>query len=246
MLLHDVVIDSARRDPDGVALTFEGRRWTHAQLADEVARTAAALGRMARPGDRLLVVSDNRPEVVVLLYAAPRAGLVLTLGNVRHTPAELTELVEATSPTVLVATREHVDRLHDLAGRFAHVVDLDADDPFDAATAPSLPPVAAAPGTCAWLIYTSGSTGRPKGVVLTHRSLLAGVDNTVAARPLTDDDTYLFCFPLFHVAAYNVLVAHRRHRPVVLLRKFDATEVAAALADDGVTVASFAPTMVSS
>ncbi len=246
MLLHDIVDDSARHDPGGTALVFEGRRWTNAALADEVARTASALGDLATPGDRLLVVADNRPEVVVLLYAAPRAGLVLTFGNVRHTADELAGLVDATSPTVLAATREHLDRLDGLLGRFTHVVDLDADDPVGAATATPGPPAATDPGAGAWLIHTSGSTGRPKGVVLTHRSLLAAVDNTAAARPLTDDDTYLFCFPLFHVAAYNVLVAHRRHRPVVLLRKFDAAQVAVSLRDEAVTVASFAPTMVSS
>lgn len=246
MLLHQIVDDSARHDPEGLALSFEGRRWTNAGLADEVARTATALGGLAAPGERLLVVADNRPEVAVLLYAAPRAGLVLTFGNVRHTAEELTDLVDATSPTVLAATREHLDRLGDVTDRFVHVLDLDADDPFSSSSVSPVPAATTDPDACAWLIYTSGSTGRPKGVVLTHRSLLAGVDNTAAARPLADDDTYLFCFPLFHVAAYNVLVAHRRHRPVVLLRKFDVNEVATALRDDGVTVASFAPTMVSS
>ena len=246
MLLHHIVVDSARHDPDGLALSFEGRRWTNAELADEVARTSSALEALAAPGERLLVVADNRPEVVVLLYAAPRAGLVLTFGNVRHTAAELTDLVDATSPTVLAATREHLDRLGEVVDRFERVVDLDAEDPFGAAAVDPAPPVAADPDACAWLIYTSGSTGRPKGVVLTHRSLLAGVTNTAAARPLEDDDVYLFCFPLFHVSAYIVMVSHRRHLPVVLLRKFDVDEVAASLQDDGVTVASFAPTMVSS
>ena len=97
---------------------------------------------------------------------------------------------------------------------------------------------------CAWLIHTSGTTGRPKGVMLTHRSLVAGVTNTAIARPFDDDDVYLFPFPLFHVAAYNVLHAHLRRRPVVLVPRFDAGAVLGLIAGEGVTCCSLAPTML--
>ena len=98
---------------------------------------------------------------------------------------------------------------------------------------------------CAWLIHTSGTTGRPKGVMLTHRSLVAGVTNTAIARPFSDDDVYLFPFPLFHVAAYNVLHAHLRRRPVVLVPRFDAATVLALIHDERITCCSLAPTMLS-
>ncbi|MBK6669814.1 MAG: AMP-binding protein [Actinobacteria bacterium] len=64
------------------------------------------------------------------------------------------------------------------------------------------------------------------------------------ARPLADDDVYLFPFPLFHVAAYNVIHAHLRGRPVVLVARFDAAEVAALIERHRVTNISLAPTMI--
>jgi acyl-CoA synthetase (AMP-forming)/AMP-acid ligase II len=82
--------------------------------------------------------------------------------------------------------------------------------------------------------------------VLTARSLLAAVEVTLAGRPVAPDEVYLFPFPLCHVAGYNVLVHHRRGRPVVLLPRFEPSAFVAAVAEHGVTSASLAATMLSS
>jgi acyl-CoA synthetase (AMP-forming)/AMP-acid ligase II len=100
------------------------------------------------------------------------------------------------------------------------------------------------PDAVAWIIFTSGSTGRPKGVLLTHSSLAAAVATTAAARPLADDEVYLYPFPLFHVAAYNVLHAHARRRPVVLPDRFDAHRILELCHRHDVTAMSVAATML--
>ncbi|CAN5625128.1 long-chain fatty acid--CoA ligase [soil metagenome] len=115
---------------------------------------------------------------------------------------------------------------------------------LDAAPAADGPHHGADQDDCAWLIHTSGTTGRPKGVMLTHRGLVAAVLNTAVSRPLADDDVYLFPFPLFHVAAYNVLHAQLRRRPVVLVPRFDAGQLLSLIEEEQVTVCSLAPTMI--
>ena len=55
---------------------------------------------------------------------------------------------------------------------------------------------------------------------------------------------YLFPFPLFHIAAYNVVHHHLRRRPVVILPRFDPVAVMAAIEAERVTSVSIAPTMV--
>src|SRR5207342_2246145 len=78
----------------------------------------------------------------------------------------------------------------------------------------------------AWLIGTSGTTGSPKLAMLTDASLVAAVDATLTARPVGADDVLATPFPLCHVAGYNVMVLHRRARPIVVQATFDATGLA--------------------
>ena len=96
----------------------------------------------------------------------------------------------------------------------------------------------------AWILFTSGSTGRPKGAVLTHRSFMAGLDSAALGRPVAPSDKYYYPFPLFHVAAHNVLLQHRHGAAVVLARSFDAADTIRACRELQVTTLSLAPTMI--
>ena len=259
MLLHEIVEFAASARPGATALVTDGRRVDFAELERRTGVVATLLSRAVQPGERVVLVAENHLDVVTLMYAAPRAGVILAFGNTRHTPAELIDLVDATGAALVIAGVDHLERLaqplaaarpdlpmwsvggdHPAAAR-----DLSTDaDAFGEGEA-LRDPVEVGADDCAWLIHTSGTTGRPKGARLTHRSLLAAVANTAVARPLSDDDVYLFPFPLFHVAGYNVLHAHLRRRPVVLLPRFEATSFFDALREHAVTCCSLAPTMLS-
>ncbi len=199
------------------------------------------------------MVSDNRAEFVALLYAVPRAGCVLTMGNVRHTTDELLDVLGDVRPTVVLADRGNLNRLleriDDLPG-VGSWWSLDPGEPprparpVEELAARDAAPGAGDPSDPVWLIHTSGTTGRAKGVVLTHSSILAAVRATAPARPMDDDDVYLFPFPLFHVAAYNVVHAHAHGRPVVLASRFDAADVLSMIERERITQISLAPTML--
>ena len=230
MLLHEVVEFAAVRTPDAVALIFEDRSWTFAELWADVQDVAAWLAERTEVGDRIAIVSDNRPEVVVLMYAAPMAGVIAMFANTRLVESEINDLIADVTPVLVLRTPE-----------------LDALLPSGALRRQFLSPDrsgAPVETDTAWIIHTSGTTGRPKGAMLTHRSLMAGVMATALARPVTSDDTYLFPFPLFHVASYGVVHLHFRGRPVVLVPKFDAVPVMAAIERHRVTTISLAPTMI--
>ena len=264
MRLWEIIDNAAAARSDATALVADGRRWSFSELRDDVNRMAAALQRFIQPGDRVAMVAENTAAYVAALYAVPRAGAVLVHGNTRHTPAEVAEMLRRCNAAVLMGTEVQLERLR---GRLPDSVTMVAciDAPTDpggewtgleelthpdlqrgsGAHAPVTPAeVTTSDSDMAWLIYTSGTTGRPKGAMLTHRSLVSAALNTTMSRPVAPDEVYLFPFPLFHVAAYNVVHHHLRQRPVVLLPGFDAAAVLRAIESHSVTSVSLAPTML--
>ena len=267
MRLWEIIDNAAAARGDATALVAGDTRWSFAELADRTAAMAAALAARIGAGDRVAVVAENHPEYVTALYAVPRAGGVLVHGNTRHTVDELVAMFGRSGATALLGTHTQLDRLSGHLPETVHtVVCLDAPrhteagwigldelvgDRGDRNPQPRRPHEPVTPAEhgvdesdMAWLMYTSGTTGRSKGAMLTHRSVVAAALNTTMARPVADDEVYLFPFPLFHVAAYNVVHHHMRHRPVVLLASFDAAAAMATIEAESVTSVSLAPTML--
>ncbi|NND68270.1 MAG: AMP-binding protein [Halioglobus sp.] len=246
VLLQDIVRTQAERAPSSPALWWDGNSTTYAELWARIEQLAARIAACGEPGARIAVLAWNCPEFIDLIYAVPTAARVLVPLNARLAPAELLYQLQHSGATLLFADAQllrpladHVDFPHDL-----HTVTLNDDYAAWLQSAPGRTPPATSSEDPAWILFTSGSTGRPKGAVLTHRSFMAGLDSAELGRPVKASDRYYYPFPLFHVAAHNVLLQHRHGASVVLARAFDAAGTLAALREVGVTTLSLAPTMI--
>ncbi len=257
VLLHDVLTAAAERAPDTPAVITETETVTFAELAARVEQRAAQIASMSEPGDPVAVLAENRVEYVELYYAAPRAGRVLLPLNHRLHPQEWIATLGQAGAPVLYGERALLDRYRAAINPTAPTapavrICTFADAPGGADTFDAPASLAAAhvdmpsrtANDIAWLIGTSGTTGSPKLAMLSDANLLAAVDATLPARPVGEDDVLLTPFPLCHVAGYNVLVLHRRARPIVLQRSFDPVGLTRLVRDHGVTMLSLAPTMI--
>jgi long-chain acyl-CoA synthetase len=229
--LADLVRTAAAAHPDKPALLFHGDVTTWGALdarVDAAARGLVALG--LEPGERVALHLGNTPDFPALYFGALRAGLVALPLNTGYTAAELGHSlsdsgarVVITAPDTLAAVLavpagpEHVVVAGTAEGRATALADLLLDGP----------PVAAVGGDedLAVLLYTSGTSGRPRAAMLTHRALLANLDQTSEIEPpvVAPDDVVLLVLPLFHVYGLNgALGLVARHGATgVLVERFD-------------------------
>lgn len=243
-LIHDLIAESARREPDAPALGDAGKYMTYASLADSVTRTAhafAALGLAA--GERVAVYLEKRWETVAALFGAAAAGGVFVPVNPLLKPTQVAYILRDCNVRVLITSAmrletliEVLDQSHDLHT----VIVVDPSDPPAAAgthdvlswehwtrleSSQALP--RRIDNDLAAILYTSGSTGQPKGVVLTHRNLMAGAmgvaeylenraqDRILAVLPLSFDYGLSQLTTAFHTGACAVLMNYLLPRDVI-------------------------------
>ncbi|WP_326540658.1 AMP-binding protein [Pseudorhodoferax sp.] len=145
--------------------------WTFAELRERTGAIAAALRAQHAPGARIAIWSENRPELVELLFGIWAAGLVAVPVNYKLHVRELRQIVEDAQAALVLASPALAPGL---AAALPCPVSVLGSPSYEALLAPAplqIAPVGA--DALAWLFYTSGTTGRSKGAMLTHGNLMA-------------------------------------------------------------------------
>ena len=251
--LADLVRRAAQTAADRPAFLFQGEALTWAQVdaaVDALARGLLGLG--LDTGDRVALQLGNTPDFPLAYFAVLRAGLVAVPVNTSYTAHELGHVLGDSGARAVITGTDGAERLRQATLGIEHVVVAgpDAAGPLtlDGLAVPGAPVQASAGGEdLAVVLYTSGTSGRPRGAMLSHRALLANLEQTSAIDPpvVSQDDVVLLVLPLFHVYGLNAalgLVA--RHAATgVLVERFDPVETLEDVRRHGVTLLVGAPPM---
>ncbi len=180
---------------------------TWADVDRAASACAAALrARGLQPGDRVALFLGNRPEFVIGYFGALRAGLVVVPVNPALTASEVAQLVAHVEPSLVIVDRSTAE----VAERAAPSVPLVVagaglgDGSFDALVGSGsglhVPDPEGGEGL-AVIVYTSGTSGDAKGAMLSHRALIANVEQVAATRlsVVEPHDVVLLLLPLTHI-----------------------------------------------
>lgn len=258
---HLAVLAQANHDRlgDFDQVFFEGTWHTSGSLHERAARAAGGLAaRGVAPGDRVVVLMMNTPEVFVSYRAIWRAGAVVTPVIFLQSPPELRHILTDSGAAAVIVSPEVLGLLTAAAeglDLLTIVVDPPegTDLPPGAITFAELEdaaPLAIQPREdrdMAALLYTGGTTGRSKGVMLSHEGLYAAsealhrntasMEVTVSIQPL----------PLSHAFGMIVTVAgFHADKPTraVLQRWFDPAGWLAAVETHRVENSPLVPSML--
>jgi fatty-acyl-CoA synthase len=255
--LSALIERNAAFTPDKAATIFEGEVLSYSDFAARIERTACALKAElgVNRGDRVAILSLNRPDYLVLLYACARLGAILVPLNWRLATAEQLFILSDASAKVLVLEQAFADILSPLAEALleTHAVGLDFVPPLGSAFE-SLLAGAAGDGrnphtdlTCPLLIvYTSGTTGRPKGAVLRQEALLWNGVMSQHMHGLTSSDHVLTVLPFFHVGGLNIQTTPALHHgaTVTIHARFTPDAALASFAQDRPTLTVLVPAII--
>ena len=162
------------------ALIFEGATHTSTSLRDRAARLGAGLVELGlEPGDRVVVMMTNSPEVPIIYNALWRAGCAITPAIFLLPPDELKHVVSDSVARAVITSPELLDTVKaacegiDTLKWIVNAGD-ESDGVISLASLEDASPgsiVARADDDLAALMYTGGTTGRAKGVMLSHENL---------------------------------------------------------------------------
>jgi long-subunit acyl-CoA synthetase (AMP-forming) len=206
---------------DEVAVRTKGDEvaWTWAELRERVDALAAGLtGLGLERGDTVALLFGNRPEFHLSDLAVVTAGATPFSIYMQYGPEQIRYVVTDAGARMIITEQKFLDNVLEARKELPHlehvividgearegVVTLDevvgAPDPdFDAeASVAQL-----GPQDLLTIIYTSGTTGPPKGVQLSHRNLLAAVEQAEQLIAFPRDGRVISWLPAAHVAERN-------------------------------------------
>uniref|UniRef100_A0A2P2I1P2 Very long-chain fatty acid transport protein n=1 Tax=Hirondellea gigas TaxID=1518452 RepID=A0A2P2I1P2_9CRUS len=217
--LGDLFERNVTKNPDKVAIIWEGQEWTFKQLSEYSNRVGNSLaGHGLKPGDSIALLMTNRPEYVATWLGASKVGVITALINTNLRQKSLLHCITISKASVIICSRtlqESVSEVLPHLGSGVAVMVADCDSNADItvpgginlatcikAAASSIPPQM---GSVHFLdrmlyIYTSGTTGLPKAAIISNARYILFCTGLQFMADLCDTDVLYNPLPLYHSA----------------------------------------------
>ncbi len=191
-----------------------GRTVTAGQFRDAVKALAGGLTQRGMgQGATVAVMAPNIPEFCIIFHAVAWAGGTITTVNPTYTSHELNHQLKDAGAQLLITIPQFLDTARQGAegtdvAEIAVIGEAEGATPLSALMGD---PIAAQVPVhlddhILVLPYSSGTTGLPKGVMLSHRNLVANIDQIQVGRPIEQGEWTVGFLPFFHIYGMTVLM----------------------------------------
>lgn len=217
-------------------LIFEETHYTSqmmVRLSQQMANVMQGLG--IERGDRVVVLLQNCPEVLISYLGLQRLGSIVVPVMYSIGPTELSHILQNSEAVAIITsesllplvqqTSQHAPALQQIILIDAHLPNTHYLPPLLKTASPEFKTVETADDDVAVLLYTSGTTGVPKGVMLTHQNLYSNADVTSQMNPIPRPIGLGF-LPLSHSYGFTVMNASFLTGATIVLMRQYKTETA--------------------
>ena len=250
MQLTQGIHRAARINPRGIATIDGARQRTWADVADDIARTAAWLtAQGVEAGDRVAVLAANSDHYFDAYFAIFWAGGVIVPLNTRLSVPELLFQIRDVDARLLLVGDGFAEQAVALMAECPTLTIAAFDEAGGdfrrqvRALAPA-PDAGRSDGDLAGIFFTGGTTGLPKGVMLTQRNLVSVACNLVMMIHFTPDCINLHCAPMFHLADIGLFTVTMVAGTHVFMPRLDAASIMEHVARHRVTHAFSVPAVI--
>jgi len=209
-LLYDMLHSAALSEPNKVGLVFEGNSYTYKELEDKVFNMVNSLKNdyHVNVGDIVAILMENRPELVISLFAVTYIGAIACILNARLNPNEILSVLRDCSAKILISDSAWIEKIQPLLGNTSvellmNVDHLSLDSLFEKIGDKSFLfndlKEKISPNEPAIILYTSGTTKKPKGVIITHFNIFNSVISYYRILKISKYDSTVIAVPLSYV-----------------------------------------------
>lgn len=245
-LVGDLLRQRAVETPSAPFVCVADRWYSYREIDERSSSLAAALAqRGLRAGDRLALISMNRIEVVDVIFACAKLGVIEVPLNAWLRGDSLRYQLADADPAMVIADAPGIEALQDKlpTGCLMIAIDKSADfgiEPYSALLAADgrLPQSQLDPSAPLCIMYTSGTTGMPKGCLLSHGYFTTAPQPYVELWKLTSNDRIMSAIQLFHAGGQLITLmnALASGGAAILEASFSASQFMQRAADVGATV----------
>ena len=265
--LYELFRSAAEQHRGKTALTFNGTTFDFERLQALVEKFAASLAAGGvKKGDRVALMLPNCPQYVISFFATVKLGAIVTQLNPMYAEREIQHILGDSGAGTLIVFADVYPRvkavLPETDLKNVIVVDFEGEPEgldlghrsfgdFLAADADPGAEVSIDPAEdAAALQYTGGTTGISKGAMLTHRNLVANVQQALDVciddpGAFSNNQKIMGILPMFHIFGLTcvMLFGIRQGLNQLLLPKFDPAEVMELVRETSPVMFSGVPTM---
>jgi long-chain acyl-CoA synthetase len=249
--IASLFIANAVKNRDKVVFHYFDGSWKRMTFGELVAEIAGLHRQLissgAARGDRVAIVSENRPQWGTAYLAVMFAGCVAVPVDTQLGPNEIRNIFsDSGCKAALCSSKTHDTVVEAIGPRPVGVISLesiDAGNTDEAYKYLSETDIDTAADDLASIIYTSGTTGNPKGVMLTQRNFISDADSVINSGLLSPNDNVLSILPLHHTYPFmcNFMMPVAHGATVTFGPGLKAADIVSAVREGGVTVVLAVP-----